>query len=183
MTPDVNGRIREVLRAAGDRESGDVLFAEHVAPGRFRVIGMSLDAAGRAPSRLFAQPGNASAYRTGFPTCRREDQRFNYLSEWHSFFVSARPAPPTWPPPQPSVSHSNSQAQHRYRMIHANRVDNAGYRSPVTPVRSTTAAAFRAGGPQQQQPMVRPANTSAAAVATNADAERPVKKVLNDAST
>lgn len=43
LAHDIAPRLRKALRKAGSREIGGVLFAEKLAPGRFRIVDFSLD--------------------------------------------------------------------------------------------------------------------------------------------
>lgn len=43
LAPDIEPRLRKALHQAGSREIGGVLFAEQLAPGRFRIVDFSLD--------------------------------------------------------------------------------------------------------------------------------------------
>lgn len=85
LAPDIEGRLRKNLRAAGRRETGGILFAEQMAPGRFRIVDFSVDLYSgshttfRRDPRLHQEALNAFFDRTG-----RDFARFNYLGEWHS---------------------------------------------------------------------------------------------------
>jgi proteasome lid subunit RPN8/RPN11 len=85
LAPDVETAIRQALRGAGRREVGGMLFAEQLAPGKFRIIDLSLDAfsgshhAFRRDPAIHRQTLDDFYNRTG-----RDYRRFNYLGEWHS---------------------------------------------------------------------------------------------------
>jgi [CysO sulfur-carrier protein]-S-L-cysteine hydrolase len=85
LAPDVETAIRRALRGAGRREVGGMLFAEQLAPGKFRVVDLSLDAfsgshhAFRRDPEIHRQTLEDFFLRTG-----RDYRRFNYLGEWHS---------------------------------------------------------------------------------------------------
>jgi hypothetical protein len=85
LAPDIERKVRSALRRAGRREIGGMLFAEQLAPGKFRVTDFSLD--------LFS--GSHTAFRRDAKTHKKmldeffqrtghNYQRFNYLGEWHS---------------------------------------------------------------------------------------------------
>jgi len=85
MTSDVDGRIRKLLRAAGYRETGGMLFAEQLAPDRFCIIDISVDAVTGSSTRFVR---NLELHRRALDDFFRrtgcEYRRFNYLGEWHS---------------------------------------------------------------------------------------------------
>lgn len=81
----VKSRLRKALRGAGSREIGGVLMGEQIAPGHFRIVGLSIDSqtGGRAhfvrTSETHAEALSAFFCETGY-----QYDRFNYLGEWHS---------------------------------------------------------------------------------------------------
>jgi hypothetical protein len=85
LAPDIEPRFRKALRKAGSREIGGMLFAEQLAPGRFRIVDFSLDPKSGSRANFRRDPVlhhdslNAFFNKTG-----REFTRFNYLGEWHS---------------------------------------------------------------------------------------------------
>jgi [CysO sulfur-carrier protein]-S-L-cysteine hydrolase len=94
LAPDIEKRLRASLGTAGSREIGGMLFAEQVAPGKFRVVDFSVD--------LFS--GSHTAFRRDpethhttldefFRRTSHDYRRFNYLGEWHSHpSFSVRPS-------------------------------------------------------------------------------------------
>lgn len=95
LTPDVETGLRRSLRSAGRYEIGGMLFAEQLAPGRFRVMDFSVDLYSGShtnfhrDSHAHEQALNAFFERTG-----RDFSRFNYIGEWHSHpSFSVRPSP------------------------------------------------------------------------------------------
>lgn len=94
LAPDIETRLRKALRSAGRREIGGMLFAEQLAPSRFRVMDFSVDLYSgshtnfRRDPRAHEQALNAFFERTG-----KDFSRFNYLGEWHSHpSFSVRPS-------------------------------------------------------------------------------------------
>jgi integrative and conjugative element protein (TIGR02256 family) len=85
IEPDIRKRLGAALRKAHRREIGGMLFAEQLAPGKFRVIDFSLDprsgshAAFRRDPQIHQKTLDEFFSRTG-----RDFERFNYLGEWHS---------------------------------------------------------------------------------------------------
>ena len=81
---DVRVAIESACRAAGTRETGGMLFGEHLAEGEFRVV-----QATRAGTGSFARFVRRVADGLGhlerfFLRTNRNYVRFNYLGEWHS---------------------------------------------------------------------------------------------------
>jgi Prokaryotic homologs of the JAB domain len=87
----------------------------------FRVIGMSLDAVTGSRADFLRNPETHRRTPNEFSNVTgREDQRFNYLSEWHSHSsFSARPSATDMAAAALTFSTPIRKAQHRYRMIHA----------------------------------------------------------------
>jgi len=94
LAPDIEKRVRGAIRTAGRREIGGMLFAEQSAPGKFRVVDVSLDlfsgshTAFRRDPKIHRKMLDEFFQRTG-----HDYQRFNYLGEWHSHpSFSVRPS-------------------------------------------------------------------------------------------
>jgi integrative and conjugative element protein (TIGR02256 family) len=94
LAPDIERKVRSALRTAGRLEVGGMLFAEQSAPGKFRIIDISLDlfsgshTAFRRDPKVHQKMLNEFFRRTG-----HDYKRFNYLGEWHSHpSFSVRPS-------------------------------------------------------------------------------------------
>jgi integrative and conjugative element protein (TIGR02256 family) len=96
LAPDVEDRLRHALRQAGRREIGGMLFAEQLAPARFRLIDFSIDPSSGSHASFRRDPAaHASALKEFFDKTSNEFSRFNYLGEWHSHpSFSASPSLP-----------------------------------------------------------------------------------------
>ena len=94
LAPDVETGLRDVLRSAGRREIGGMLFAEQLAPSRFRVIDLSMDLYSGSHSNFRRDPSaHEEALNAFFERTGRNFARFNYLGEWHSHpSFSVRPS-------------------------------------------------------------------------------------------
>jgi hypothetical protein len=95
VAPDIEPRLRKVLRSAGRREIGGMLFAEQLAPSRFRVMDFSADLSSGSHTNFTRDPrAHEAALNAFFDRTGRDFARFNYLGEWHSHpSFSVRPSP------------------------------------------------------------------------------------------
>jgi hypothetical protein len=95
LAPDIEKRFRAALSASGRREIGGMLFAEQLAPGRFRVVDFSLDAFSGSHTSFRRTPeAHRKALEEFFQRTRQDFERFNYLGEWHSHpSFAVRPSP------------------------------------------------------------------------------------------
>jgi len=85
LAADIEPRLREELRKAGRREIGGMLFAEQLAPGRFRVVDFSVDAFSGSHTAFRRDPVvHKKTLDQFFERTGRDFARFNYLGEWHS---------------------------------------------------------------------------------------------------
>ncbi|WP_132034486.1 Mov34/MPN/PAD-1 family protein [Aquabacter spiritensis] len=85
LAPDIEPRLRKALQRAGSREIGGMLFAEQLAPGRFRIIDFSLDSHSGSHANFRRDPAlHHKALTAFFEQTGRDFSRFNYLGEWHS---------------------------------------------------------------------------------------------------
>ena len=85
LAPDVESRLRRVLRQAGPREIGGMLFAEQLAPARFRLMDFSVDSSSGSHAHFRRDPvAHTAALNEFFDGTGRDFSRFNYLGEWHS---------------------------------------------------------------------------------------------------
>ena len=76
--------ITNACRLAGARETGGMLFGEHLAKVVFRVVEATLAGTGTVSSfvrNIFTSMGHLDRF---FRRTRHDYQRFNYLGEWHS---------------------------------------------------------------------------------------------------
>lgn len=82
---EVRKRLRKALRKASRREIGGMIFAEQLAPARFRVIDFSLDAHSGSDATFDRDPElHRQALNEFFHHTNYDFTRFNYLGEWHS---------------------------------------------------------------------------------------------------
>lgn len=85
LAPDIEPRLRKALHKAGSREIGGMLFAEQLAPARFRIVDFSLDPHSGSQANFRRDPAlHQEALTAFFEKTGREFNRFNYLGEWHS---------------------------------------------------------------------------------------------------
>jgi proteasome lid subunit RPN8/RPN11 len=85
LTPDIESRLRRALRQAGRREIGGMLFAEQLAPARFRLMDFSVDSSSGSHAHFRRDPAaHTAALNEFFDRTGRDFSRFNYLGEWHS---------------------------------------------------------------------------------------------------
>lgn len=85
LAPDIDKRLRKVLREAGRREIGGMLFAEQLAPARFRLMEFSTDQFSGSHTKFRRDPAlHQKTMEEFFERTGRDFSRFNYLGEWHS---------------------------------------------------------------------------------------------------
>lgn len=85
LAPEIDQRLRKALREAGRREIGGMLFAEQLAPARFRLMDFSMDQFSGSHTKFRRDPAmHQEAWEKFFEQTGREFSRFNYLGEWHS---------------------------------------------------------------------------------------------------
>ena len=85
LAPNIESRLRRALRQAGRREIGGMLFAEQLAPARFRLMDFSVDSSCGAHAHFRREPTpHTAALNEFFDRTGRDFSRFNYLGEWHS---------------------------------------------------------------------------------------------------
>lgn len=95
LPPDVQRTMTEACRRAGRRETGGMLFGEHVGPDDFRVVEATVAGVGSFASFVRALVGTVSRLETFFRRTKRDYRRFNYLGEWHSHpSFALRPSAP-----------------------------------------------------------------------------------------
>jgi proteasome lid subunit RPN8/RPN11 len=95
LAADIGTKLRKALRSAGKRETGGMLFAEQLAPSRFRVMNFSVDLYSGSHTNFRRHPHtHEQALNAFFERTGRDFSRFNYLGEWHSHpSFSVRPSP------------------------------------------------------------------------------------------
>ena len=85
LSPEIEPRLRKVLREAGKREIGGLLFAEQLAPARFRLMDFSVDISSGSHTHFRRDPqAHRAALSEFFRKTEHDFARFNYLGEWHS---------------------------------------------------------------------------------------------------
>lgn len=76
--------LERELKNARSRETGGLLFGEHVAGDLFRVVSISTQQPGTS-SRFVRDPQHhAEALNAFFEKTGNDYEHFNYLGEWHS---------------------------------------------------------------------------------------------------
>jgi proteasome lid subunit RPN8/RPN11 len=85
----------KLLRRAGSRETGGVLFGEHVGEADFRIVEATAQRLGGGPVAFKRNGGKAQRDLKSLSRRYGDDpSRFNYLGEWHSHpHVPATPSP------------------------------------------------------------------------------------------
>lgn len=85
LAHDVRSRLSKALRQAGRQEIGGMIFAEQLAPARFRIMDFSLDAHSGTHAMFNRDPEvHRQALDDFFRRTGHDFTRFNYLGEWHS---------------------------------------------------------------------------------------------------
>jgi hypothetical protein len=84
LPPSVQETMTAACRRAGVRETGGMLFGEHVRDDEFRVVEATAGGAGSFATFLRELVEGLSRLEDFFRRTRRDYQRFNYLGEWHS---------------------------------------------------------------------------------------------------
>lgn len=76
--------MADACKHAGTRETGGMLFGEHVAEDQFRVLEATVASVGSVASFLRSLVGGLAKLDAFFRRTDRDYRRFNYLGEWHS---------------------------------------------------------------------------------------------------
>jgi proteasome lid subunit RPN8/RPN11 len=84
LPPDAHATIRAACERAGDRETGGMLFGEHVDEDVFRVVEATVHSVGRFASFVRVITDGFARLDAFFRKTRHDYTRFNYLGEWHS---------------------------------------------------------------------------------------------------
>jgi hypothetical protein len=81
-------------RGAGRRETGGMLFGEHVGENEFRVVEATVAGEGSVAAFLRTLAAGLARLELFFRRTNRDYRRFNYLGEWHSHpSFALRPSP------------------------------------------------------------------------------------------
>ena len=81
---EIQERLSAALEDARQREIGGVLMGECLAPGRFRVVDLTIQRRGGRFASFVRRLGDAlSALARFFRNTGDDYTRFNYLGEWH----------------------------------------------------------------------------------------------------
>lgn len=84
LPPEIQAQIIVALQAAGRREVGGILMAEHVASDTFAVRSITVHKRGNFASFVRRVEEAMAPLRAFFRGASLEYTRFNYLGEWHS---------------------------------------------------------------------------------------------------
>jgi len=84
LPADVAHTMTVACRRAGQRETGGMLFGEHVGPDDFRVVEATVAGTGTIVSFIRGVVDGLSRLERFFRRTKRDYRKFNYLGEWHS---------------------------------------------------------------------------------------------------
>jgi len=84
LTPEVRAVIADACRRSGIRETGGMLFGEHVSEDVFRVVEATVAGTGSMASFVRGVLDDLKQLDRFFHRTKRDYRRFNYLGEWHS---------------------------------------------------------------------------------------------------
>jgi proteasome lid subunit RPN8/RPN11 len=84
LPPDICERISTACIRAGTRETGGMLFGEHIGEDEFRVVEATVAGQGSVSSFLRTLAEGLLRLEDFFRRTKRDYRRFNYLGEWHS---------------------------------------------------------------------------------------------------
>lgn len=84
LPADVREMISNACIRAGSRETGGMLFGEHISAGEFRVVDATVAGQGSVASFLRELSEGLLHLEAFFRRTKRDYRRFNYLGEWHS---------------------------------------------------------------------------------------------------
>lgn len=84
VTADTAGVWRRACTEARERETGGMLFGEHVAESEFLVVEATVHPGGFVASFVRVLKDGLARLESFFRRTRYEFTRFNYLGEWHS---------------------------------------------------------------------------------------------------
>jgi len=84
LPSDVHMTIQLACSRSGARETGGMLFGEHIAEEEFRVAEVTVAGIGSLGSFVRSIADSLRHLNRFFERTRHDYQRFNYLGEWHS---------------------------------------------------------------------------------------------------
>lgn len=84
LTRDIVEQMTRALSAAGVRECGGVLMAEHIGHNHFSVRRITVQRTGSIARFIREVRDAVSGLRQFFNSTGKDYIRFNYLGEWHS---------------------------------------------------------------------------------------------------
>lgn len=84
LTPEVRAVISNACKRSGIRETGGMLFGEHVSEDVFRVLEATVAGTGSMASFVRGVFDGLKQLDRFFHRTKRDYRRFNYLGEWHS---------------------------------------------------------------------------------------------------
>lgn len=94
ITPGTAAVLQDACVRAGVRETGGMLFGEHVADGEFTIVEATVHAVGLVASFVRVIKDGLTRLDQFFHRTRYDYTRFNYLGEWHSHpSFALRPSP------------------------------------------------------------------------------------------
>lgn len=84
LPADVRETMSTACIRAGSRETGGMLFGEHIGEDEFRVVEATVAGQGSVASFLRTLAEGLVRLEAFFGRTKRDYRRFNYLGEWHS---------------------------------------------------------------------------------------------------
>ena len=84
LSPETVAVLKGACVRAGERETGGMLFGEHITKGDFVVVEATVEAVGLFASFVRAIKDGFAKLENFFRRTRYDFTRFNYLGEWHS---------------------------------------------------------------------------------------------------
>ncbi|WP_437759379.1 Mov34/MPN/PAD-1 family protein [Sorangium sp. So ce1389] len=84
LSPEVYRTIENACLRARERETGGMLFAEHVAEEEFLVLEATVAGTGSVAGFLRALGDGLTRLERFFRRTRHDYRRYNYIGEWHS---------------------------------------------------------------------------------------------------
>ncbi len=84
LTPEVRQVMANACKRSGRRETGGMLFGEHVSEDVFCVVEATVSGTGSVASFVRGILGGLKQLERFFQRTKRDYRRFNYIGEWHS---------------------------------------------------------------------------------------------------
>jgi Prokaryotic homologs of the JAB domain len=84
LSSEVCRVMQDACRHAKERETGGMLFAEHVGEDEFRVLEATVEGTGTLASFVRLVGDGLARLDRFFRRTRHDYRRFNYIGEWHS---------------------------------------------------------------------------------------------------